>query len=338
MLRDKKVLITGGTGTFGKRFIDEALKIGVKKLYVFSRDELKQHELKVKYGENNPNLSFLIGDIRDKERLYRAFDGIDFVIHAAALKQVPSCEYNPYEAVKTNIIGAQNIVDAAIDCNVEKVIGISTDKAVGPANIYGATKLCQEKIFISGNSYTGNKKTKFSVVRYGNVFGSRGSVYDIFKRASMIGAKLPITSNEMTRFFLLTSQAVEFVLESLYYMIGGEIFIPKMNSIKIKTMATVIFNTFKRHSNDIVIFDELGIRHGEKLHEMLISTDESRNVIEFLNKFIIMPDFNWFDYKPEYFDKFSKVKLNFSYSSDNNDAWIDDSLMREYIERIERND
>ena len=171
MFENQKILITGGTGTFGKMFIEKCLETNVKKIYIFSRDELKQHELKIMYGENNPRISFLIGDIRDKERLYRAFYGIDIIIHAAALKQVTSCEYNPFEAVKTNIIGAQNIVDAAIDCGVYKVIGLSTDKAVSPINIYGTTKLCQEKIFISGNSYVGSKTTKFSIVRYGNVLG-----------------------------------------------------------------------------------------------------------------------------------------------------------------------
>lgn len=335
MLKDKKILITGGTGTFGKMFVEEILKYKVKKIYVFSRDELKQHELKVKYGENNPNISFLIGDIRDKARLYRAFDGIDIVIHAAALKQVPSCEFNPFEAIKTNIIGAQNIVDAAIDCNVEKVIGLSTDKAVGPANLYGATKLCQEKIFIAGNSYVGSKKTKFSIVRYGNVLGSRGSVYSIFKKAAEMNVKIPITDMRMSRFFILPSMAVDFVLMSLEKMLGGEIFIPKMRSIKIIDMATCIFNNFKRHSEDFPEFEEIGVRCGEKLHETLISVDEARNTIEFENDFIIMPNYSWFNYVPDYIDSYSNVNEYFHYSSDNNNSWIDSNSMIKLIERLE---
>lgn len=335
MLIDKKILITGGTGTFGKQMIEKLLQFDVRKIYVFSRDELKQHELKVMYGENNPKISFLIGDIRDKERLYRAFNGIDIVIHAAALKQVPSCEFNPFEAVKTNIIGAQNIVDAAIDCKVKNVIALSTDKAVSPANLYGATKLCQEKIFISGNSYAGGNNTKFSVVRYGNVLGSRGSVYNIFKKVAEIGVKLPITDLRMTRFFLLPSVAVDFVLSSLSKMLGGEIFVPKMSSIKIIDMATCIFEKFKRHEDLKPEFDEIGIRSGEKLHETLISVDEARNTIEFMNDYIIAPDYSWFNYVPDYKENFSNVPEYFHYSSDNNNSWIDRSLMNGFIERVD---
>lgn len=338
MFENKKILITGGTGTFGKIFIEKALETNVKKIYVFSRDELKQHELKVVYGENNPRLSFLIGDIRDKERLYRAFDGIDIVVHAAALKQVPSCEYNPFEAIKTNVMGAQNIVDAAIDCNVEKVLGISTDKAVSPVNLYGATKLCQEKIFISGNSYTGNKKTKFSIVRYGNVLGSRGSVYSVFKKAAKLGVKMPMTDLRMTRFFLLPNDAVSFVFSSLNKMVGGEIFISKMKSINMIDLAKCIFDTFKKHKNDVVSYDTIGIRYGEKLHEVLISSDESSNVIEFENEFVVMPNFKWISYCPKYKDEYLKVPENFCYSSDNNKDFMKDEDILKIIERIEKND
>jgi len=334
MFENQKVLITGGTGTFGKMFIEKCLETNVKKIYVFSRDELKQHELKIMYGENNPRISFLIGDIRDKERLYRAFYGIDIVVHAAALKQVPSCEYNPFEAIKTNIIGAQNIVDAAIDCGVYKVIGLSTDKAVSPVNLYGATKLCQEKIFISGNSYAGNKSTKFSIVRYGNVLGSRGSVYSIFKKAAEMGVKLPITDLRMTRFFLTPNMAVDFVLSSIDKMFGGEIFIDKMQSIKIEDLAKGIFHTFKKHSNQTHEFDEVGIRYGEKLHETLISSDESINAIEFEKYFVIMPNFEWFSYKPLYDNDFEFVKKGFSYSSDNNEDFMKYSDILDIVERI----
>ncbi len=241
MLNGKTVLITGGTGSFGKRFTDVVLnRYKPKKLIIFSRDELKQFEMQAKWGEDEyPNIRYFIGDVRDRDRLYRAFDGVDVVVHAAALKQVPAAEYNPIEAVKTNVLGAANVIDAAIDRGVQRVVALSTDKAASPINLYGATKLCSDKLFVAANSYSGAHKTRFSVVRYGNVVGSRGSVVPFFLKRRKTG-KLPITDPRMTRFWITLDQGVEFVLASLDRMSGGEIFVPKIPSMKLTDLAKVI--------------------------------------------------------------------------------------------------
>jgi UDP-N-acetylglucosamine 4,6-dehydratase len=337
MIDNKKILITGGTGTFGQQAVSQLLKTNVKKIYIFSRDELKQHEMKLKYG-NNDKISYLIGDIRDRDRLYRAFNGIDIVIHASALKQVPSCEYNPFEAIKTNIIGAQNVVDASIDMGVKCVIGLSTDKAVEPSNLYGATKLCQEKIFISGNSYVGNKDTKFSIVRYGNVLASRGSVFSIFKNCILNDEEIPITSEKMTRFFIIASDAVKFVIECLNVMIGGEIFIPRMPSMEIIDLAYGIAKYYNVYA-PALNFETIGIREGEKIHETLISKSETKNLLKFKNKFIIKPTFEWLNFVPTYEEEFQMSNISdIPYTSGNNDEWIDSKKIMNYIERIENDD
>ena len=261
------LLVTGGTGSFGKKFVEIMLRdYRPNKIIIFSRDELKQHEMRMG-SFHDPSLRFFIGDVRDKNRLKRAMREVDVVIHAAALKQVPSCEYNPFEAVKTNILGAQNIIDAAIDCGVKKVVALSTDKAVNPVNLYGATKLCSDKIFIQGNAYTGAQDTSFSCVRYGNVIGSRGSVIPLFVKQRKQG-KITITDKRMTRFWLSLEHAVDVVIKALVHMQGGEIFVPKIPSMKIVDLAEAI-----APDCDIEI---IGIRPGEKLHEILITEEDGR--------------------------------------------------------------
>lgn len=283
LFKNKKILITGGTGTFGKactKYLLENTK--VRKIYIFSRDEQKQFKFKNEISENDfQRISFLIGDIRDKERLIRAFNGINYVIHSAAQKHVPSCEYNPFEAVKTNIIGAENIINSAIDNNVEKVIALSTDKAVEPINLYGATKCVMEKLFIQGNNYSAGK-TKFSVTRYGNVIASRGSVLPLWHKNVEEGKHIYLTDKRMTRFVISIEDAILFVLKSLLNMSGSEIFIPKLKSIN-------MFETAKLVSNKIKIS---GIRQGEKLHETLISRLENNDIYEFNNTFVIVPKCN----------------------------------------------
>lgn len=318
--KNKKVLITGGTGSFGNAFTKMLLETKVKKIYILSRDEFKQNEMKKKFDNNR--IQFFVGDIRDRDRLYRAFDGINYIVHAAAQKHVPSCEYNPFEAVKTNIIGAQNIIDAAIDRKVEKVIALSTDKAVSPTNLYGMTKGCMEKMFISGNAYSGNRKTKFSIVRYGNVINSRGSVIPLWKKCVKEGEKLPLTDEKMTRFWITLEQAVDFVRAIFDSANGGEIFIPKLPSMRIIDLAKSISNSEPR-------FNIIGIRQGEKLHEVLINNDEARNTIEFLNRFIILPKFEWLKESNGRLGK--KVSDKFIYSSDKNDDWITPHGMERYI-------
>jgi len=286
MLNDKTILITGGTGSFGKRAAKIILeKYTPKRLIIFSRDELKQFEMSQAFPISQyPCIRFFIGDIRDKERLCRAFHGVDYVIHAAALKQVPAAEYNPFEAVKTNVIGAQNVINVAIDQGVKKVIALSTDKAANPINLYGATKLCSDKLFIAGNSYVGHEHTIFSVVRYGNVLGSRGSVIPFFLKCKKEGL-IPITDSRMTRFWITLEQGVSFVLNCFEQMVGGEVFIPKLPSMSIADLAKAI----APECNIKVI----GIRPGEKLHEVMIPRDEARKTIEFSHHYIIQPDF-WF--------------------------------------------
>ena len=324
MLDGKTILVTGGTGSFGKKFTRMVLdRYDVNKLIIFSRDELKQAQMRTEFG-NNPKLRFFIGDVRDKERLYRAFDGVDIVIHAAALKRVPECEYNPFEAIKTNVIGAQNIIDAAIDRGVSKIVALSTDKAVNPINLYGATKLCSDKLFIAGNSYVGGKDIRFAVVRYGNVVGSRGSVVPLFMKLKNTG-KLPITDPRMTRFWITLEEGVEMVFTALEKMQGGEVFVPKIPSMKITDLAKAIAPECE--------LEIVGIRPGEKLHESLITASDARHTLEFDNYYIIQPEFSWWrlgnhkDGKP--------IEEDFEYTSDKNEEWLTVEEMREMLKQLQ---
>ncbi|MBA12459.1 MAG: UDP-N-acetylglucosamine 4,6-dehydratase (inverting) [SAR202 cluster bacterium] len=319
MFNDKNILITGGTGSFGREFCEYVLEnYSPNRLIVLSRDELKQFEMSEQL--NNPKLRFFIGDVRDKDRLERAMKGVDYVVHAAALKQVPACEYNPIEAIKTNIYGAQNVIDAAINQGVSKVIALSTDKAVNPINLYGATKLCAEKLFVQANSYSGSNGTRFACVRYGNVVGSRGSVIPIFKKQKELGT-LTITDDRMTRFWLTLDQGVQFVLSSLEELQGGEVFIPKIPSMKVLDLAKAI-------SPDAEI-KIIGIRPGEKLNEVLISRDESNSVIDIGSKYIIQPQHSSFR-MPIYSNSVS-VEKDFEYRSDNNLDWLDVAQLKDMI-------
>jgi len=324
MFNDKVILITGGTGSFGKKCTEIILKnYKPKKFIIFSRDELKQWEMRQVFNEKDyPCMRYFIGDIRNKDRLYRGFYGVDFVIHAAALKQVPALEYNPFEAVETNIIGAQNIIDAAIDRGVKKVIFVSTDKAVNPINLYGATKLCAEKLFVAGNSYAGGR-TKFSVVRYGNVVGSRGSVIPFFLKYKQNGS-LPITDVRMTRFWITLEQGVNFVLSCLEKMQGGEIFVPKIPSMKIMDLAKAICPECK--------LEITGIRPGEKIHEVLVSKDEARRTVDVGNFFIIQPNFPFWNIKN--WEGGIPLPEDYEYRSDTNQKWLSIEELREMIKNI----
>jgi len=310
LLKGNSVLVTGGTGSFGKRFVRYALDhFSPRRVIVFSRDELKQFEMEKDFQDER--LRFFIGDVRDKERLYRAFAGVDLVVHAAALKQVPACEYNPFEAVKTNILGAQNIIEAAIDCGASRVVALSTDKAANPANLYGATKLCSDKLFIAGNAYVGARETRFAVVRYGNVVGSRGSVIPLFKKQRETGV-LTVTDPGMTRFWITLEQGVRFVLNCFANMRGGEIFVPKIPSMKLTDLAEAIAPGC-RH-------DYIGIRPGEKLHEVMIPEDDARNTVEMDDYYIIQPQFPW--WSRENCGGGRPVPKDFRYSSDINTSWL----------------
>ncbi|MFZ5998508.1 MAG: UDP-N-acetylglucosamine 4,6-dehydratase (inverting) [Nitrospirota bacterium] len=324
MLDGKVVLVTGGTGSFGKKFIDNVLKrYKPSKLIVFSRDELKQFEMQQIFSERRyPSMRYFLGDIRDKERLYRAFEGVDVVVHAAALKQVPALEYNPFEAVQTNIIGAQNIINAAIDKGVKKIIVLSTDKAVGPANLYGATKLCMEKLFIAANAYAGTHATRFSVVRYGNVVGSRGSVIPLFLKQKEKGT-LTVTDKRMTRFWITLDEGVGLVLKGLRLMKGGEIFIPRIPSAKIMDICEAIGPKCK--------IDIVGIRPGEKLHETLISEDEARHTYDRGDHFVIYSSASGREINSK---KSKKVREGFIYSSDRNDRWLTVAEIKKIIGNV----
>lgn len=283
--KNSTVLVTGGTGSFGQKFVNKVLtKYDPKKLIIFSRDELKQYEMS--QTTDDRRVRFFLGDVRDKDRLYRAFQDVDIIVHAAALKQVPAAEYNPFEFVKTNILGAANIIDAAIDCGVKKVIALSTDKAANPVNLYGATKLCADKLFVTANAYAGSRQTKFSIVRYGNVLGSRGSVIPLFLEMRKSGV-LKLTDKRMTRFWLTLDQGVDFVLSSLDWMEGGEIFVPKIASMRLTDLAKAIGPECK--------LDYFGLRPGEKLHEALVPRDESPWCIEFPDRYIIQPNQKWWE-------------------------------------------
>lgn len=312
---NKTILITGGTGSFGKKFTEIAFKkFKPKKLIIFSRDEFKQHEMAKVFSEHQYPIRYFLGDIRDKSRLYRAFDGVDYVIHAAALKQVPALEYNPMEAVKTNIIGADNIVEAAIDRGVKKVVALSTDKAVNPINLYGATKLVAEKTFIAANAYAGGK-VKFSVVRYGNVVGSRGSVIPFFMNLKKQGVKeFPITDERMTRFWITLEQGVDLVLKALAKSVGGENFIPMIPSMKVVDLARAIDPNCK--------LKNIGIRPGEKIHETLVSEDEARNTKIFDGAYVILPQFYEEKEIHQVYDSCKDAGQDFVYRSDKNPQWL----------------
>lgn len=305
------ILVTGGTGSFGRKFVEMMLKEHhPEKLIVFSRDELKQHEMRIG-GFDHPSMRYFIGDVRDRERLYRAFSDVDVVVHAAALKQVPACEYNPFEAVQTNVIGAKNVIDAAIDQGVKKVMAISTDKAVNPINLYGATKLCAEKLFVQSNSYSGEGGTRFSCARYGNVVGSRGSVIPLFKKQRENG-KITVTDERMTRFWLTLEQGVRFVISCIEQMRGGEVFVPKIPSMRIVDLAEAVSPGCE--------IEFIGIRPGEKLHEVLISRDESRYTLELEGMFVIQPVNPWWG--PASWSQGKPLPDGFKYTSDNNEWWL----------------
>jgi len=317
------ILVTGGTGSFGKKFIAELLRNhSPQKVIVFSRDELKQYEMSQQFSMREyPSLRYFIGDVRDRDRLYRAFDGVDIVVHAAALKQVPAAEYNPIEAIKTNILGAANVIDAAIDRGVARVVALSTDKAANPINLYGATKLCSDKLFVAGNSYSGRSNTRFSVVRYGNVVGSRGSVIPFFLQMKKKG-KLPITDIRMTRFWIKLEQGVQFVLNSLERMRGGEIFVPKIPSMRLVELAKAIAPECP--------IEIVGIRPGEKLHEVMVPVDDARNSLEFDDYYAILPAFH--DWETDTYHRDNGGKRcpdGFSYGSDTNAWWLTIDEMRE---------
>lgn len=323
--KNQVVLVTGGTGSFGKKFTKILLEEKQpKKIIIFSRDELKQHEMQVG-GYNQENLRYFIGDIRDRERLVRAMHGVDIVVHAAALKQVPACEYNPMEAIKTNIMGTANVVEAALDAGVKKVLMVSTDKAVSPANLYGATKLAGEKLTIQSNAYAGGSATRFSCVRYGNVVGSRGSIVPLFLK-QRAGGRITVTDERMTRFWLSLEQGVRFVIDCIEQMEGGEVFVPKIPSTKVTDLAHAIAPQAQ--------IDTIGIRPGEKLHEMLISEDEARHTVELDKMFVVQPaEATWFGYSWQ--AKGKPLKEGFSYSSDNNSEWLDVNGIKKYIAPFE---
>lgn len=322
-LNDKVILVTGGTGSFGQKFTEIVLRdYSPKAIRIFSRGELLQLEMRQRY-KNEARLRFLIGDIRDRERVYRAMNGVDIVIHAAALKQVPTCEYNPIEAVRTNINGATNIIDAAIDSGVEKAIAISTDKAVLPVNLYGATKLVMERLFIQANVYTYWRKTKFSCTRYGNVVGSRGSVIPLFL-AQRDNGEITITDEGMTRFWITLEQGVRFVIHCIEKMLGGEVFIPKIPSMKITDLADAIAPDAKR--------EIIGIRPGEKLHETLITEEESAHAIEFDDYFIVEPEHPFWG--KDSFENAKPLLQGFTYTSNNNDIWLSKDRIRQIIDDL----
>lgn len=331
MFKDTTILITGGTGSFGKKFIEMTFQLNpdVKKIIVYSRDEYKQFKManESRFREHASKLRFFIGDVRDKERLDMAMEGVDYVIHAAALKQVPACEYNPFEAVKTNIIGAQNVIETALRHNVKKVVALSTDKACGPVNIYGATKLCSDKLFIAANGYAGDKRTSFAVVRYGNVAGSRGSVIPFFRQLVESGcAELPITDFRMTRFWLTLGSAVWLVRHALQTMLGGELYIKKIPSMRITDLAKAIAPNAR--------LTECGIRPGEKIHEQMISPEDARHTLEFDEYFIIQPETDWWANKRHKVDG-HPVPEGFSYDSGTNESWLSVEEMRRLLEKLD---
>jgi UDP-N-acetylglucosamine 4,6-dehydratase len=319
--------VTGGTGSFGKKFCEIVLNKypEIKKMIIYSRDELKQYEMQQEFQDHH-KLRFFIGDVRDKERLFRAFEGVDYVIHAAAMKQVPASEYNPIEAIKTNINGAENVINAAIDRGIKKVIALSTDKACNPINLYGATKLCSDKLFIAGNSYVGDKLTHFSVVRYGNVVGSRGSVIPFFIKQREKGI-LTVTDPRMTRFWITLEQGIDFVLACLERMRGGEIFVPKIPSMNVLDLAKVIGPECQ--------IKFVGIRPGEKVHESLISVDDAKNTLDYDSYYVIQPEFLWWSSEKYVAQNGGRrVEEEFSYCSNNSNYWLDMDTLGKMIKEV----
>jgi UDP-N-acetylglucosamine 4,6-dehydratase len=320
---EQSVLLTGGTGSFGKKFTEVMLtRYHPKKLIIFSRDELKQHEMRVS-GFDHPSLRYFIGNVRDADRLRRAFQGVDIVVHAAALKQVPACEYNPIEAIMTNLMGAKNVIDAALDTNVKKVMALSTDKAVNPVNLYGATKLCAEKLFVQSNAYAGSTGTRFSCVRYGNVMGSRGSVIPLFLKQRQKGT-ITLTDPRMTRFWITLEQGVRFVIQSIERMHGGELFVPKIPSMNMMDLAQALAPDCE--------MKQIGIRPGEKLHEVMVSEDEARHTLELEDMFVVQPAHPW--WSVDHWKEGRTLPDGFRYSSDHNSQWLTAEKLRFLIEDL----
>ena len=324
MLTGKSILITGGTGSFGHTFIPMTLeKYNPKKIVVFSRDEMKQWEM-AKLFKDDSRVRFMIGDVRDKDRLYRVLDGIDYVVHAAATKIVPTAEYDPFECVKTNVMGAMNLIDACIDKGVKRIVALSTDKASAPSNLYGATKLTSDRLFVSGNSYTGSHNTSFSVVRYGNVMGSRGSVIPFFMSIAKDGV-LPITDNRMTRFMISLEEGVKLVWHAFDDMKGGEIYVKKIPSMKVTDIALAVDDKARQ--------EEVGIRPGEKLHEQMIGPEDALYTYEYSGYFKILPSINGWSQDPDRIGKGVKVDPAFLYSSDNNKEWMQIPELKDWMEK-----
>jgi UDP-N-acetylglucosamine 4,6-dehydratase len=323
---DRTVLVTGGTGSFGRKFAEITLRQPIRKMIIFSRDELKQHEMRTG-GFDDSRLRYFIGDVRDSDRLRRAMEGVDIVVHAAALKQVPACEYNPMEAIMTNVLGARNIVDAALDSGVQRAVAISTDKAVNPINLYGATKLCAEKLFIQSNSYAGTKDIRFSCVRYGNVVGSRGSVIPLFLEQRKSGM-MTITDTQMTRFWITLEQGARFVARCIEDMHGGEVFVPKIPSMNIVELVHALAPEAR--------IDVIGIRPGEKIHELLVSEDEARHCVEFDDMFVIEPTHPW--WSREKWSHGKRPTDGFRYGSDTNPQKVSVGELRKMVAELEVTD
>jgi UDP-N-acetylglucosamine 4,6-dehydratase len=332
MINNKIVLITGGTGSFGNKFTERILKeYNPKKIIIYSRDEFKQDLMKkeftIKFPQKVNKLRFFIGDVRDRDRLYRAFTGVDYVIHAAAMKQIPACEYNPFEAIKTNIHGAQNIVDACIDKSVKKCVALSTDKAVNPINLYGGTKLVSDKLFISANAYSGEGGTIFSAVRYGNVAGSRGSVIPFFESLIEKGIKeLPITDFAMTRFWITLDEGVDLVFKALEESKGGETYISKIPSFTITDLAKAMVDDVK--------LKEVGIREGEKLHEVMVTKDDSRTTYEYEKHYIVYPYFDWWHFESHFTPGGHLIEPGFEYDSRTNSQWLTVEQLKDEIKKL----
>ena len=331
-LDGKTVIVTGGTGSFGQKFVERILRENKpKRLVIFSRDELKQFEMEQQFSVNEyPNLRYFIGDIRDRDRVFRAFSGVDAVVHAAAMKHITAAEYNPTECIATNVIGAQNVIDAAIHHDVDRVVALSTDKAANPINLYGATKLCSDKLFVAANNLAGKHRTRFSVVRYGNVAGSRGSVIPFFKRLAAKGETvLPITDPEMTRFIITLDEGVSFVLLALNEMFGGEIFVPKLPSIKVLDLIAHIVPTGS--------YKTIGIRPGEKLHEVMIPQEDSRNCIDMGAYYILQPSHHWWNIQA-FMEKMQEtgkaIEKPFEYASHTNDVWLSTTELKNLVQSI----
>ena len=327
MLNGKTILVTGGTGSFGNQFVEYVLKhYQPKKIIIYSRDEYKQFIMQNKFKQYEDIMRYFIGDVRDLNRMRRAFEGVDYVIHAAALKQVPACEYNPMEAIKTNINGATNVIDAALDCGVKKVVALSTDKAVNPINLYGGTKLVSDKLFIAGNSYSGQRKTTFSIVRYGNVAGSRGSVIPFFRNVvANGGTELPITDYKMTRFWISLEEGVQLVIKALCEARGGETFISKIPSFKVTDLAQAILPGCS--------MPEVGIREGEKLHEVMVTKEDAMHTYEYDKNYVIYPYMNWW-HEDMIIPGGKKLEYGFEYNSGNNTEWLNVEQLSTLLEDV----